>query len=192
MCGAFKDPAISFGKPMISPFVGKKTIVNGKSHGLSSASYDIRLRDALVLGPHPGFMMRDLIMDWPDSYDLVSEMRERLRHAPPCYALGVALETVCIPNHVAGYLLDKSTWARVHVALYNTLLDPGFEGDLTLEIINNSDQVVEIQAGDPIGQLVFHWLDQASDKPYTNGKYSGQSGVTGARYDNGDGTWTQT
>ena len=39
--------------PMIHPFAPEKTVVNGKSYGLSHASYDCRIAHDLVLGVHP-------------------------------------------------------------------------------------------------------------------------------------------
>lgn len=39
---------------MILPFVGTKTVVNGKSYGLSSASYDVRIAHDLHLEPGQG------------------------------------------------------------------------------------------------------------------------------------------
>ena len=37
--------------PLISPFVGEKTLVSGMSFGLSSASYDIRIAQSLTIKP---------------------------------------------------------------------------------------------------------------------------------------------
>ncbi len=62
------------------------------------------------------------------------------------------------------------------MTLFNTLFDPGFVGNATLEIVNLSDQVVEIKAGDPICQFVFHWLDASTDRPYS-GKYQNHPSV---------------
>ena len=78
-----------------------------------------------------------------------------------------------MPHNVAGYVCDKSSFARVFVSAFNTLFDPGFEGNATLELVNLGPETVEIKAGDPICQLVFHWLDQETDRPY-RGKYMHQ------------------
>lgn len=165
--------------PMISPFLAETQKINGKSGGLSAASYDARIDHDLVLGPHPGEILRSVLHTCGTS-GTVEDMLEswnylvrRVGSYPPCRALANTIEDFSIPRNVAGYVCDKSTYARLHVTLFNTLFDPGFIGNATLEIVNLSDQVVEIKAGDPICQFAFHWLDQATDRPYV-GKYQNQ------------------
>lgn len=181
--------------PMISPFLAETKIINGKSAGLSSASYDIRIAHDLTLGVHPGYALRWALLtteDGDSATKVLNEMRALLRASPaPCRALGQSVESFVIPDDVAGYVCDKSTYARLHVSLFNTLFDPGFRGVATLEIVNLGDQEVVIKAGDPICQLVFHWLDKATDRPY-KGKYQDQPArVVGARYAQPDGTFTE-
>ncbi len=74
---------------------------------------------------------------------------------------------------------------------FNTLFDAGFQGNGTLELVNLGPETVEIKAGDPICQFVFHWLDRKTDRPYC-GKYTGQSKQPNpARYELADGTWKE-
>ena len=68
---------------------------------------------------------------------------------------------------------DKSSWARRGIAVQNTLFDPGWSGYATLELSNHGQEIVTITAGDPIAQIVFHMLDQATEQPY-QGKYQDQ------------------
>jgi dCTP deaminase len=165
--------------PMISPFLPEKVKINGKSAGLSSASYDARIAHDLVLGPHPGEIMREVLRQCGTSgtnehmLDSWNILVTHVTGLPPCRALANTIEDFSIPTNVAGYVCDKSTYARLHVTLFNTLFDPGFIGNATLEIVNLSDQVVEIKAGDPICQFAFHWLDEATNRPYS-GKYQNQ------------------
>lgn len=165
--------------PMISPFIGTTRKINGKSGGLSAASYDAHIAHDLVLGPHPGEIMRQVFYERgqsgtvEDMLDSWNCLVKRVGNYPPCRALANTIEDFSIPHTVAGYVCDKSTYARLHVTLFNTLFDPGFIGNATLEIVNLSDQVVEIKAADPICQFAFHWLDQATDRPY-KGKYANQ------------------
>jgi len=127
---------------MIYPFVEEKTVVNGKSYGLSSCSYDVRIDQNLTLNPGD-------------------------------YALASTIEDLDIPNNVAAFVVDKSSYARLGIMAFNTLIDAGFKGNLTLELKNTAKNIVQIQQGDPICQLVFHWLDEPTDRPYT-GKYQNQ------------------
>jgi dCTP deaminase len=164
---------------MISPFLAEAQQINGKSAGLSAASYDARIAHDLTLGPHPGEIMREVFMRQFTSgtvEDMLiswNELHAHIVNYPPCRALANTMEDFSIPHNVAGYICDKSTYARLHVTLFNTLFDPGFIGNATLEIVNLSGQVVTIKAGDPICQFAFHWLDQPTDRAYA-GKYQKQ------------------
>jgi len=96
---------------------------DGKSFGLSAASYDVRLD-------------------------------QRLRLPPRGFALASTLERFCMPLDLAATVRDKSSWARVGLAVQNAYLDPGWSGWLTLEISNNSLDEFIIDAGEPIAQIV--------------------------------------
>lgn len=87
--------------------------------------------------------------------------------------LAVTMERFCFPRDICGSVLDKSSWARVFVSAFNTHLDPGWEGFLTLELSNLGEEFVEFQEGDPICQIKFELLDHPTDLPY-RGKYQNQ------------------
>ena len=71
------------------------------------------------------------------SYDV--RIAHPLRMPPRTTALGHTIEDFCMPANVVGYVIDKSSWARRFVSAMNTLIDPGFHGNLTLELIPNPD-----------------------------------------------------
>lgn len=145
-------------RPLIHPFIGTKVVVNGKSYGLSAASYDVRIAHKLTLMPKE-------------------------------VALAHTLENFHMPDNVVGYVVDKSTYARRFVSAFNTLLDPGWQGNLTLELVNHGYTPVDIAAGDPIVQIAFHWLDEPTDAAYS-GKYQNQTAAAhGPRHENEDGSW---
>lgn len=145
-------------RPLISPFVGEKTVLNGTSYGLSAASYDVRI-----------------------AHDLSLLSRQA--------SLAHTVEDFCLPDNVVGYVVDKSTYARRFVSAFNTLLDPGWSGNLTLELVNHGPCPVDIKAGDPICQIVFHWLDEPTELSYA-GKYQGQTKAAhGPRYEQESGGW---
>lgn len=177
--------ALCLGANMIDPFVETRTVVNGKSSGLSSASYDVRIAHDLVLGPSPTHLLARMMrnnMNFPAA-EVLEMWRARLSNYPTAHALAHTIEDFRIPKNVVGYVCDKSSYARVFVTAFNTLFDPGFVGNATLELVNLSDEVVEIKAGDPICQFTFHWLDKETDRPY-RGKYQNQTkGAHGPRYE---------
>jgi deoxycytidine triphosphate deaminase len=103
-----------------------------------------------------------------------SDMLSRLSNLPEPYALANTVEDFDMPPNVVGYVVDKSSFARVFVTAFNTLIDPGFHGNLTLELVNLGPEVVEMKLGDPICQIAFHFLDRPTDRPYA-GKYQHQT-----------------
>lgn len=106
------------------------------------------------------------------SYDV--RIAHDLRLYPKQSSLAHTVEDFCMPDNVVAYVVDKSTYARRFVSALNTLIDPGFVGNLTLELVNLGEEMVDIKLGDPICQIAFHWLDEATDRPY-RGKYQNQT-----------------
>lgn len=102
---------------------------------------------------------------------------------PGWFVLASTMERFELPHDVAGLLMDKSTWARRGISVQNTIAEPGWRGYLTVEISNHGQRTVRIPAGSPIGQMVFHVLDQPTEQPY-GGKYQDQEpGPQAARYE---------
>jgi deoxycytidine triphosphate deaminase len=191
--------------PMIHPFEPGKVRLHGTSKGLSHASYDASIAHDLVLGRHPGYVIKEWVEDhfflldvddpvkpsrwyrWPKAIYVnvlslnkllraFADLRNRLRDEPPCYSLAHTVEDFHMPPDVGGDVADKSTFARLFVSLYNTFFDPGFHGNATLEIVNDSDQRVHLKAGQGVCQFIFTWLDEATIDPYNDTcKYQGQT-----------------
>jgi dCTP deaminase len=87
--------------------------------------------------------------------------------------LAATLERFSLPANICGSVLDKSTHARVFLSAFNTHLDPGWTGFLTVELSNLGTEPVEFEPGDPLVQIKFEWLDEPTDLPY-RGKYQNQ------------------
>lgn len=102
-------------------------------------------------------------------------------------SLAHTMEDFRMPKNVAGFVVDKSTYARRFMSAMNTLIDPGFVGNLTLELVNHGKEWIVINSGDPICQIVFHFLDEPTDRPYV-GKYQHQSKAShGPRFEESEG-----
>lgn len=99
--------------------------------------------------------------------------REPVLLKPHGFSLASTIERFCIPTTIMAGVADKSTWARRGLAVQNTILEPGWSGYLTLELTNHGPDELLIEAGDPIAQIIFHWLDEETDRSY-RGKYQGQ------------------
>lgn len=100
---------------------------------------------------------------------------------PGVFCLGSAIETFKMPHDVVGFVVGKSTNAREGLQIEAAgLIDPGFHGDITLELKNlhHEDHIV-LMPGEPIGQVYFLLVDETVDVPYGPGNhYQGQTGVT--------------
>jgi dCTP deaminase len=88
------------------------------------------------------------------------------------FMLGYSIEHMEIPRDIVGYVFDKSTLARLGLSLFNTVLEPGWRGHITLEISNRGQERVVLPAGSPIAQVQFFRTDTWCD-PY-DGRYQDQ------------------
>lgn len=101
-------------------------------------------------------------------YDV--RLRDPLVLYPRQFALGVTVEQFDMPSDVLAQVCDKSSWARRGLSLFNTIIEPGWRGFLTLELMNFSDVRLDIPAGSPIAQIIFMQMDEPTERPYA-GKY---------------------
>ncbi len=92
---------------------------------------------------------------------------------PQSAVLASTLEHFDMPTDVLGKVADKSTWARMFLAVQNTIVEPGWRGCLTLELSNHGHREIRLKAGMPIAQIILHQLDQPTEQPYA-GKYQDQ------------------
>jgi dCTP deaminase len=95
------------------------------------------------------------------------------------FYLGGTRETLTIPDDLMAFVELRSSWARTGLLLPPTIVDAGFHGNLTLEIVAFRDMTVPY--GKRFAHLIFAKLTSPST-PY-QGKYQGQSGITGPRPD---------
>lgn len=121
----------------------------------------------------------------PAGYDV--RLAKNLVLYPGDFVLASTLEHFNMPNDVLGVVHDKSTWARVGLALQNTVIEPGWRGYLTLEISHHKfeHEKIVLFSGTPIAQIIFHRLEEETVQPY-QGKYQDQpAGSQAAIFDYG-------
>ena len=105
---------------------------------------------------------------------------------PRTFCLGSTIEVVTLGRDLCGRVEGKSSWARrglmIHCAGF---VDPGFSGELTLEMFNLSEHSIHVRAGKRIAQICFDWLDKTPLSQYGDpglrSRYQGQAGPTPAR-----------
>ena len=100
---------------------------------------------------------------------------------PGQFVLATTMEYIGLPNDLTAFVEGRSSMGRMGLFIQNAgWVDPGFCGEITLELYNANRCAIELQAGRRIGQLVFAKMDQEALHPY-RGKYQGQRGATGSR-----------
>ena len=100
---------------------------------------------------------------------------------PGQFVLATTMEYFRLPDNLTAFVEGRSSLGRMGLFIQNAgWVDPGFEGEITLELFNANRCAIELKAGRRVGQLVFAKLDDHALNPYC-GKYQGQKGATGSR-----------
>ncbi len=100
---------------------------------------------------------------------------------PGQFVLATTMEYIGLPDNLTAFVEGRSSLGRMGLFIQNAgWVDPGFQGEITLELFNANRCAIELKAGRRVGQLVFAELDQTAQNPY-RGKYQGQKGATGSR-----------
>ena len=144
---------------------------------IQPASVDIRLGNTFAVvrdSPSGVLTMEDEI-----AYKTIRTDRYIL--LPGQFVLATTMEFVALPDDLTAFVEGRSSLGRMGLFIQNAgWVDPGFQGEITLELYNANRFAIELKAGRRIGQLVFAKMDRAARNPY-RGKYQGQTGATGSR-----------
>lgn len=143
---------------------------HGTSFGLGSAGYDIRISETVTFVAGNQFP-RYTITQWDGSGGKGGKGR---------FVLASSMEIFQMPHDLVGTVRDKSTWARQGLSVFNTVIEPGWNGILTLELVFNGSHNLVIPAGSGIAQILFGRLECNGD--YGNGKYQNASGLEEAKF----------
>ncbi len=100
---------------------------------------------------------------------------------PNQFVLATTMEYFDLPNDLTVFVEGRSSLGRMGLFIQNAgWVDPGFKGEITLELYNANRCAIELKAGRRVGQLVFAKMDNTALNPY-RGKYQGQKGATVSR-----------
>jgi dCTP deaminase len=152
---------------------------------LQAASYDLTLSnvfivtDAEILCPGDTSLTRKCY-----STKLVAHQYKLM---PNEFILSSTIEKVRIPNNIGARFEGKSSLGRIGLATHITagFIDPGFEGNITLEIKNEASYPILLTCGMKIGQICFYSMDEASSEPYgstSKSHYQNQFSATSSWY----------
>jgi dCTP deaminase len=107
---------------------------------------------------------------------------------PGEFVLGSTLERVELPNDLVARLEGKSSLGRLGLLIHSTAgyVDPGWEGNLTLELSNVANLPITLYDGMKIGQISFQRLSSPVEVGYGDArigsKYRGQRDPTASLY----------
>ena len=115
----------------------------------------------------------DLILD---SVDAENTSNNKDLFIKGDFRLGRTKEYFEMPDDLMAFVELRSTWARKGIMLPPTIVDAGFKGTLTLEIVAFQTQKI------PIGQRFAHLIFCKTSGPCIpySGKYQGQVNITEA------------
>lgn len=100
---------------------------------------------------------------------------------PGQFVLATTVEYFELPDDLTAFVEGRSSLGRMGLFIQNAgWVDPGFKGEITLELYNANRCAIELKAGRRIGQLVFAKTDFPVLAPY-RGKYQGQTGATASK-----------
>ncbi len=107
---------------------------------------------------------------------------------PGEFVLGTTLETLDVPSDLVARIEGRSSYARLGLIPHAAagFVDPGFRGQITLEIQNLGNVPITIYPEDRICQVVFETMTSEAENPYgekKDSKYMQQSGATASRLD---------
>ena len=173
MCFLPDHEITALGSDLIQPF---------RPENVEPSSIDCRLANELLVpelsdvscidldSPPPAFMKHVKI---DDGYIL----------RPGKFVLGVTEETVTLPDNIVGKIEGKSSIGRFALIVHVTagFIDPGFKGQVTLEMVNLLEIPIILRPGKKICQIAFAWMHTPAENPY-QGRYQNSRGVVASRY----------
>ncbi len=107
---------------------------------------------------------------------------------PGEFVLGSTLERVGLPDDLVARLEGKSSLGRLGLLIHSTAgyVDPGWDGNLTLELSNVANLPITLYDGMKIGQISFQRLSSPVEVAYGDqrigSRYRGQRDPTASLY----------
>ena len=105
---------------------------------------------------------------------------------PGEFGLGSTLERVVLPADLVAHLDGRSSIGRLAVVVHATagFIDPGFDGQITLELSNIGAIPVKLYPGMRIAQIVLYQMSSPAERPSGSERgshYQGQVGPLTSR-----------
>ena len=171
---------IAAGRIVIDPFIPE---------AVQPSSVDLHLDRRFRVFRNSRYPYIDVRTDQPELTELVEIAGDEpfILH-PGEFVLGSTLERVELPNDLVARLEGKSSLGRLGLLIHSTAgyVDPGWEGNLTLELSNVANLPITLYDGMKIGQISFQRLSSPVEISYGDArigsKYRGQRDPTASLY----------
>jgi len=156
---------------------------------LQPSSVDLHLDRSFRVFRNNRYPFIDVRAPQPDLTELlrVADDEPFILH-PGEFVLGQTLEWVELPTDLVARLEGKSSLGRLGLLIHSTAgyVDPGWKGNLTLELSNVANLPIALYYGMKIGQISFFRMSSPVDRPYGSpelgSKYQGQSEPTASAF----------
>ena len=156
---------------------------------LQPSSVDLHLDADFRVFRNNRYPYIDVRAPQPDLTEPVSiaEDEQFILH-PNEFVLGQTLEWVELPDDLVARIEGKSSLGRLGLLIHSTAgyVDPGWKGNLTLELSNVANLPIALYRGMKIGQISFFKMSSAVERPYGSrelgSKYQGQSSPTESQF----------
>ncbi len=155
---------------------------------IQPSSVDVRLAATFRVFANHRYPYIDVKASQDELTELVEVDDEPFVLHPGEFVLGATFERITLGDDVVARLEGKSSLARLGLVIHSTagFIDPGFDGDVTLELSNVATLPILLYPGMKVAQFAFFELDRPAENPYgsktTGSKYQGQRGPTASRY----------
>lgn len=107
-------------------------------------------------------------IEFDDYYDIV----------PGAFLLAATNEYIKLSPKFSAFVQGRSSWARIGLGVEIAgFIDAGFEGTITLEVFNMSNNVIRVYKNQRICQMIFFRMESEPEIPYNikeSAKYNQQ------------------
>lgn len=171
--------AMASGELKVAPF---------HDEALQPASIDVRLGDELRVFENHRHSTIDPLAP-ADDLTRVVQMTSRSPFVlhPGEFVLAHTCQRIELGPDLAARVEGRSSLGRLGLLIHSTagFIDPGFRGQVTLELSNASTLPILLRPGMGIGQLCVFRLSSPAARPYGSpdlgSRYQGQAGPTASR-----------
>jgi dCTP deaminase len=139
---------------------------------------DLRLEGEIAIMNDLG---KDFILDPYSEEDIkkeytITKFTDRVVIPSRAHVMLTTVESIKMPDNIMGFVELRSTWARHGLSMPPTIIDVGWEGAITLEVVNNAPFGVALKANDRFAHVIFATTLNRVKMEY-KGFYRGQRGI---------------